>query len=150
MRVLIQRVLKASVKINNQIEGSIDEGLLVFVGFTNGDNESDIDYIINKIVNLRIFNDNNDIMNLSLLDISGNVLSISQFTLYADTKKGRRPSYAKSLEYKQAEELYDLFNVKLMQYNIKIAKGIFGSDMKVELINNGPVTILIDSREKGE
>ena len=145
MRILVQRSLKSNVSVNNNIVGSINKGLVIFVGFTNGDTEKDIDYLINKLLNLRIFDDEKGIMNKSILDIDGEILSISQFTLYADTKKGNRPSYIKAMKNTDANKLYELFNDKLST-KIKIETGVFGADMKVNIINNGPITILLESR----
>lgn len=149
MRVVIQRAKNASVLIDGKINGSINNGLVILVGFTYGDNIDDIDYIINKIVNLRIFDDENGIMNKSILDVNGQILSISQFTLYADTKKGRRPSYANALNGEEATKLYDLFNQKLNAL-VHTETGVFGSDMKVALTNDGPVTIIMESRETSD
>lgn len=146
MRVVIQRSLNSTVTVNNEIVGSIDHGLVVLVGFTCGDSLTDIDYIINKLIHLRIFDDENDVMNKSLLDTKGSILSISQFTLYADTRKGRRPSYVEALEPIKARELYDLFNQKLLELGINVQCGIFGADMKVNINNDGPVTIVMESR----
>ena len=145
MKVVVQRALNASVKINDKINGSIKNGLVLLVGFTYGDTTSDIDYMVNKIVNLRIFDDEFGVMNKSILDVGGAILSISQFTLYADTKKGRRPSYADALKGEEATILYDLFNQKLSEFVI-VETGIFGADMKVTLTNDGPVTIIMESR----
>lgn len=149
MRVIIQRSLESNVSVNKKIVGKIEKGLVVLVGFTNNDSEKDIDYIIDKIIHLRIFNDENGVMNKSLLDIKGDVLSVSQFTLYADTKKGRRPSYKKALNPSCASKLYDLFNDKLRQY-VSVETGIFGEDMKLSITNDGPVTIMLESDEKYE
>lgn len=145
MKVVVQRALNASVKINEKINGRIKNGLVLLVGFTYGDTTSDIDYMVNKIVNLRIFDDEFGVMNKSILDVGGSILSISQFTLYADTKKGRRPSYADALKGEEATILYDLFNQKLSEFVI-VETGIFGADMKVTLTNDGPVTIIMESR----
>lgn len=145
MKVIIQRVSHAQVKVNHKIVGSIKQGLVLLVGFTNEDSEETIAKMVDKIVNLRIFNDHSGIMNLSLNQIKGEILSISQFTLYADTTKGRRPSYAKSLDFKNAEQLYLKFNELLKATDLKIETGVFGAQMKVELINDGPVTIILDS-----
>jgi D-tyrosyl-tRNA(Tyr) deacylase len=142
MRVVIQRVKEASVLVNNKEISSIKQGLLVLVGFTTGDSLHDIEYFVKKIINLRIFNDNHGIMNLSVQDINGEVLSVSQFTLYADTKKGNRPSYEKALNREEAIKLYDLFNTELEKF-VPLKKGMFGEDMKVSLINDGPVTIIM-------
>lgn len=143
MRVLVQRVKNATVVVDNKINGIIDRGLLLFVGFTEGDDKAKIDSIIKKILNLRIFDDNDGIMNLSVLDISGSILSVSQFTLYADTSGGNRPSYKKALKPIKARLLYDYFNNKLSEY-IKVETGVFGSDMQVSLVNDGPVTIMLE------
>ena len=143
MRVLVQKVLNANVKINNEIYNEIDNGLLLFVGFTQGDNEQIIDYMVNKVINLRIFEDENDVMNKSVLDINGEILSISQFTLYGDAKKGNRPSYIKALAGEESIKLYELFNTKLNKY-IKTLPGVFGADMKISLVNDGPTTIILE------
>lgn len=145
MRVLVQRALKSSVSVKNEIVGKIDKGLVLLVGFTHGDDVSDIDYMVRKIVNLRIFEDENNIMNKSLLDVGGEVLSISQFTLYADIKKGNRPSYVKALGSAEAIELYNKFNEKLKEY-VRVSTGVFGEDMVVNIQNSGPVTIALESR----
>ncbi|MDD4036432.1 MAG: D-aminoacyl-tRNA deacylase [Bacilli bacterium] len=147
MKLVIQRVSEAKVTIDNKINGQIDNGLVILVGFIQEDNELIIDKMINKLINLRIFNDQEDNMNLSLLDIKGSILSISQFTLYANIKKGNRPSLSESLNKEDANNLYNLFNLKLQAKNIDVQTGIFGSKMSVELINEGPVTIILDSKE---
>ena len=144
MKVLIQRVLSSSVTVEDKIVGKIDKGLLIFVGFTEGDSEKEIDYMVDKVINLRIFDDENGVMNKSLLDVKGSILSISQFTLYADASKGRRPSYIKALGGDSASVLYNKFNQKLKDTNIPIEEGIFGADMKVNLINDGPITIMLE------
>lgn len=146
MKVVIQRSKESSVSVSNKIVGKIDSGLVVLVGFTPGDDIKDIDYIINKMINLRIFNDEDGVMNKSLLDVGGSILSISQFTLYADTKKGRRPSYINALNPNDATKLYDLFNQKIKERGINVQTGIFGADMDVSIRNDGPVTIIIESR----
>lgn len=146
MRILVQRSLKSCVSVNNKIVGEIDKGLVLLVGFTYGDTEEKIDYLINKVLNLRIFEDENNIMNKSILDIGGEILSISQFTLYADTKKGNRPSYINSLDSNSALDLYNLFNRKLSSF-IDVKTGVFGADMMVSINNDGPVTILLESRD---
>ena len=143
MKVVVQRVKKASCKVNDKITGKIDNGLMLLVGFTYGDNIDTINKMIQKIVNLRIFDDENGIMNRSVLDIKGSILSISQFTLYADTKKGNRPSYINAMKGEEATKLYDIFNEELRQ-NIHVETGIFGADMDIELINSGPVTIILE------
>ena len=144
MRVLVQRVINSSVEVEGKIVGSIDKGLNVLVGFTDTDTSKEIDYMVDKVINLRIFDDENGVMNKSLLDVNGNILSISQFTLYADASKGRRPSYIKALAGDKATILYDEFNNKLKEHNIKVETGIFGADMKVNILNDGPVTIFIE------
>lgn len=144
MKVLVQRVLSSSVEVDNKIVGQINKGLMLLVGFTDSDTDKEIDYMVDKIINLRIFNDENGAMNKSLIDVNGSILSISQFTLYADTRKGRRPSYIKALNGDKAILLYDKFNNKLKEENIKVETGIFGADMKVSLINDGPITIMLE------
>ena len=144
MKVLVQRVLSSSVEVNNKIVGQINKGLMLLVGFTDSDTDKEIDYMVDKIINLRIFNDENGVMNKSLIDVNGSILYISQFTLYADTRKGRRPSYIKALNGDKAILLYDKFNNKLKEENIKVETGIFGADMKVSLINDGPITIMLE------
>ena len=143
MRVLIQRSNKANVIINNKVYNSINSGLVLLVGFTEGDDIDKIKYLAKKIVNLRIFPDDNDIMNKSILDNGGEILSISQFTLYADTSKGNRPSYIKALGGEKAKELYELFNKELEKY-VTIKTGIFGADMEVNISNIGPTTINLE------
>lgn len=144
MKVVVQRVTEANVEVDSKIVGNIDKGLVVLVGFTQEDSLETIKWMVNKIVNLRIFNDDNDIMNLSLKDIEGKILSIPQFTLYADTKKGNRPNYIKALNGDEASKLYREFNKYLKEENINVEEGIFAADMKVNLINDGPVTIIIE------
>ena len=146
MRILVQRSLKSSVSVKDKVVGKIDKGLVLFVCFTLGDSEKEIDYLINKVIHLRIFDDENGVMNRSVLDIGGSILSISQFTLYADTKKGYRPSYTKALDSIKAIELYKIFNERLSHF-VKVETGEFGSEMVVNIKNDGPVTILL---EKGE
>lgn len=149
MRVLVQRSLDSSVSVDNKIIGEIDKGLVLFVGFTDGDDIKDIDYMVKKVVNLRIFDDENHIMNKSVLDTDGEILSISQFTLYADSKKGTRPSYAKALRADEANKLYELFNEKLKEF-VYVETGQFGADMLVSIKNDGPVTILLESGKANE
>ena len=145
MRALVQRVTKASVVVNENLVSQIGNGILVFVGFTHNDTIDDIEYIVNKIINLRIFDDSNGVMNLSVIDKNYEVLSVSQFTLYGDTKKGNRPSYVNALNHEEAAKLYDIFNQKLREkLHDKVSTGIFRSDMKVSLINDGPITIMIE------
>ncbi len=147
MRAVIQRVKNASVKVNSETVGSIGTGLLVFLGITHDDNSKDCEWISDKIINLRIFEDENDKMNLSLKDISGNVLLISQFTLYGDARKGRRPSYSDAADPKMAEPLYEECGTMMEKLGVAVSYGIFGADMKVELLNDGPVTLLLDSKK---
>lgn len=148
MRVLVQRSLNSSVSTNSNVVGSIDNGLVLFVGFTYGDSLNEIDYLVKKVLNLRIFDDENGVMNKSILDVGGSVLSISQFTLYADSKKGNRPSYMNALKSDEALKLYGLFNKKLSEY-VDVRTGKFGADMIVNINNSGPVTILLEKeREK--
>ena len=144
MKVLVQRVLNAKVEVNKEVLGEIKGGLLLFVGFTHTDTSKEIDYMINRVLNLRIFDDENGVMNKSILDTNGSILSISQFTLYADSYKGNRPSYIKAMPGDKSIKLYDEFNAKLKEKNIHIETGIFGADMKVSLINDGPITIMLE------
>lgn len=146
MRILVQRSKKSSVEIDNKVVGKIDNGLVLLVGFTQGDTSKQIDYLINKVLNLRIFDDENGVMNKNILEVNGSILSISQFTLYADSKKGNRPSYIKALNGEKAIKLYNEFNKKLKEH-IKVETGIFGKDMKVNIINDGPVTILLEKED---
>ena len=143
MRVLVQRSLDSKVEVDNKTIGSITNGLVLLVGFTEGDNIDTIKYLVRKVVNLRIFDDEDGVMNKSILDVVGSVLSISQFTLYADTSKGNRPSYIKALGGEEATKLYDLFNKELSEF-VNVSTGQFGADMKVSITNNGPVTILLE------
>ena len=143
MKILVQRSLESSVSVNNKTVGKIDKGMVLFVGFSKTDGSSQIDYLINKILNLRIFDDENGIMNKSILDVNGKILSISQFTLYADTRKGNGPSYINSMNHIDAEKLYNEFNQKLSKY-ITVETGIFRSDMKVNITNDGPITIILE------
>jgi len=149
MRAVIQRVSKASVSISGVLRAGIDIGLLVLVGFENDDNQEDIDWLSATIANLRIFDDADGVMNLSIKDIGGEVLSVSQFTLHAKTKKGNRPSYIVAARPETAIPLYENFNHKLSQeIGSDVKTGEFGANMQVELINDGPVTILIDTKNK--
>lgn len=146
MKVVVQRSKNSKVTIDGKVNGSIDKGFVLLSSFTEGDNESIVDKMIDKIVNLRIFEDDDDKMNLSLLDIGGSVLNISQFTLYADCKKGRRPSFVNAMNPSDASKLYQYMNDKLSSI-VKTETGIFGADMKLEIFNDGPVTIILDSLE---
>lgn len=147
MKLLIQRSKKSKVLVDNKIVGEIEKGMVVLVGFTHKDTIDDIKKITKKLVNLRIFDDDNHIMNKSILDVKGQILSISQFTLYADCKKGNRPSYINSMKANEAKKLYELFNEEIKKYNIHLETGIFQSDMLVEISNDGPVTIILESEE---
>ncbi len=143
MRVLVQRSLDSSVSIDSKTVGKIDKGLVLLVGFTDGDNIDNIKYLVNKVINLRIFDDENGVMNKSILEVGGSILSISQFTLYADTSKGNRPSYIKAMKGEESTKLYDLFNEELRKY-VTVETGVFGADMKVSIKNDGPCTILLE------
>ena len=149
MRVVIQRVSKASVTVDGEVTGKISTGLLVLCGFEEEDTAEDLEWIAGKILRLRIFNDEEDKMNLSLQDVDGDLLVVSQFTLHASTKKGNRPSYIKAAKPDVAIPLYEKF-IKLLeqQSGKKVQTGIFGAEMKVELLNDGPVTIIIDSKNR--
>jgi D-tyrosyl-tRNA(Tyr) deacylase len=144
MRVIIQRVKSASVTIDNQLMNQISQGFLLLVGIEDADSEFDLDYAVRKITQMRIFNDEEDKMNLSIQDIDGEILSISQFTLYADIRKGKRPSFSPAGKPEFASQMYDKFNEKL-NAEVPTKSGLFGADMQIELINDGPVTIILDS-----
>ncbi|MBE7640962.1 D-tyrosyl-tRNA(Tyr) deacylase [Salegentibacter sp. BLCTC] len=149
MRVVLQRVSKASVQINHEINAVMQKGLLILLGIEAEDTQEDIDWLCNKIVKMRIFNDENEAMNLSLLDVGGDAIVVSQFTLHASTKKGNRPSFIKAAKPDIAVPLYEKFIKKLEESLGKpVGSGEFGADMKVELINDGPVTIIVDSKNK--
>lgn len=143
MRILVQRSLESSVSVAGKTVGKINHGLVLLVGFTYGDSEKEIDYLINKVLHLRIFDDENGVMNKSILDVGGSILSVSQFTLYADTKKGHRPSYSKALDSINAVKLYKIFNERLGKY-VKVETGEFGAEMMVNITNDGPITILLE------
>lgn len=149
MRVVIQRVSRASVTVDNEVVSDIGNGLLVLLGIEDEDNEEDIEWLSKKIVNLRIFNDDLGVMNCSVLDVDGNVIVVSQFTLHANTKKGNRPSYIKASKPEVAIPLYENF-VRNIEQNLgkKVGTGVFGADMKVDLLNDGPVTIFIDTKHR--
>jgi D-tyrosyl-tRNA(Tyr) deacylase len=147
MRAVVQRVSQANVKVDGKIVGEINKGLLVFLGVGKEDDEKDLDYMIDKILGLRIFEDENGKLNLSLMDIHGELLVISQFTLYGNVKKGKRPSFTDAADPDIANNYYELFIEKAREKGVKTEHGIFGADMKVSLINDGPVTILIDSHK---
>ncbi len=144
MKVLVQRAKNAQVTDKGKKVGEIKEGLMLLVGFTQTDTEKEIEWMVNKILNLRIFDDENGVMNLSVQDVKGDILSVSQFTLYGDAKKGNRPSYLKALRGEDAIKLYDLFNQKLREKNIKVETGVFGGDMEITFTNVGPTTIILE------
>uniref|UniRef100_UPI00403F86A4 D-aminoacyl-tRNA deacylase n=1 Tax=Candidatus Enterococcus willemsii TaxID=1857215 RepID=UPI00403F86A4 len=146
MRAVVQRVSEANVKIDGQIIGEISQGFMILLGIHEEDTLEDVAYLVKKITKLRVFEDEAGKMNQSILDISGSILSISQFTLYAETKKGNRPSFIKAARPEQAIPLYDAFNQQL-QVQVPVVTGQFGADMKVGLVNDGPVTIILDTRE---
>ena len=144
MRVLVQRSGKASVTVDNEVVGAIYNGLVLLVGFTQGDDLSKVKALATKVQNLRIFPDEDDVMNKSIVDFGGDILSISQFTLYGDAKKGNRPSYINALKNDEAKPLYDAFNEELRSLGLKVETGVFGADMEVSLTNIGPTTILLE------
>lgn len=147
MRCVVQKVNKSSVKVDGKLISEIGRGLNVLVGFTDTDTLEDIKYCVRKITNLRVFEDENDVMNRSVIDEKGEILSISQFTLYGDTRKGNRPSYIKALGGDKAKPMYEKFN-ELLNEVVPTKGGIFGADMKVEILNDGPTTIIIDTEVK--
>jgi len=147
MRSVVQRVDKANVIVDGAVVGNIGKGLLVLLGIGNEDDLNDLDYMLEKITGLRIFSDENDKMNLSLIDIEGELLVVSQFTLYGDVRKGKRPSFSNSAHPSIAEEYYERFIEKARAIGIRTETGIFGANMSVELVNDGPVTILLDSKK---
>ena len=145
MRIVVQRVKNAKVEVEGKVVGKIDKGFLVLLGVTHNDTEEQADYLAKKLCGLRVFTDENDKMNLSLKDVGGELLIVSQFTLYADCSQGNRPSFINAAKPDKAEKLYEYFcNQCNQKYNIKVEKGIFGADMKVTLLNDGPVTIIIE------
>jgi D-tyrosyl-tRNA(Tyr) deacylase len=149
MKVVLQRVSQASVTIDSKIVADIQKGLLVLVGIEDEDNQEDIDWLVGKIIKMRIFGDENDVMNCSVQDIDGDIIVVSQFTLHASTKKGNRPSYIKASKPEVAIPMYEKFVQSLEKdFNKKIQTGIFGADMKVSLLNDGPVTIIMDSKNR--
>ena len=149
MKVVLQRVSQASVTVESKIVADIQKGLLVLVGIEDADTQEDIDWLVGKIIKMRIFGDENDVMNCSVQDVDGDIIVVSQFTLHASTKKGNRPSYIKASKPEFAIPMYENFVKSLEKdFNKKIQTGIFGADMKVNLLNDGPVTILIDSKNK--
>jgi D-tyrosyl-tRNA(Tyr) deacylase len=148
MRVVVQRCSRAEVRIENQVTGKIGRGFMILVGITEGDTQTEADLMAKKVAQMRVFEDSEGKMNLSLADVQGSILSISQFTLYADCRKGNRPSFIRAARPETAEPLYDYFNQQLRDaYGLQVETGRFGADMKVDFINDGPVTILLDSAE---
>ena len=148
MRAVVQRVINARVQIDKKTVGKIGKGLLIFLGVGETDSEKDCEYLANKIINLRVFPDENDLMNLSLMDVNGAALVVSQFTLLGDCRKGRRPSFVKAARPEDARRLYEYFVGLIMENRLEIATGVFQEMMEVHLINDGPVTLLLDSRKK--
>jgi D-tyrosyl-tRNA(Tyr) deacylase len=146
MKVVVQRVSSAAVKVDNKIVGKIGQGLLLLIGVAESDQPADIDFVADKCVNLRIFEDDQEKMNRSLLDVNGDVLCISQFTLLGDTRKGRRPSFIQAAKPEKGEAYYNKFVDRLKEYPIYVQTGIFGAMMDVELVNNGPVTLIVNSK----
>ncbi|OKZ56284.1 MAG: D-tyrosyl-tRNA(Tyr) deacylase [Clostridium sp. 26_21] len=144
MKLVVQRVKKAEVKVDGNIVGKIDKGFLVLIGIKVGDTKEQADYLVKKLCNLRVFSDENDKMNLSIKDVKGKLLIVSQFTLYGDCSQGNRPSFIEAARPEEANPLYEYFCNQCELNNIEVQKGIFGADMKVELINDGPVTIIIE------
>lgn len=149
MRAVIQRVTRAVVTVDGNITGKIGQGFLILFGAEEGDGKDDMDYVVKKCVNLRVFSDENGKMNLSVKDIDGSILAVSQFTLLAEIKKGNRPGFSRAMEPAEAEKMYEEFCQRCEEETGKrVEKGVFGADMKVEIVNDGPVTIIVDSRNK--
>lgn len=147
MKVVIQRVLASSVEVDNKLINKIEKGMVILVGVNVEDTSEDVDYLVRKTLNLRIFDDENGVMNKSILDVGGDILSISQFTLQASTKDGNRPSYINAMKGEEAIKLYEEYNKKLNE-KVKTYPGVFGAEMKVSITNDGPITIIIDSKNK--
>lgn len=147
MRIVVQRCKHAKCSVDGAITGSIDKGFLLFIGFNQDDTLNELELLLKKTIGLRIFEDENGKMNKSLKDVNGEILAISQFTLYADCKHGNRPSFTAAMKYDLANEYYNIFCNRLEENNIHVERGIFGADMKIELLNDGPVTILLDSND---
>lgn len=147
MRAVVQRSYEASVKVDDKTIGAIDWGMVVLLGVKDNDTEEDLKYILRKVLNLRIFDDENGVMNKSILDVGGSILLISQFTLYGDVRKGNRPSYSNAAGFEEGKALYEKMIEEIEKSDIKVETGSYGADMKVSLINNGPVTILLDSEK---
>lgn len=148
LRILIQRSLQSSVEVNQQTIGSIDKGFVILVGVSHEDDASDVEYCVRKVANLRLFEDEEGKTNLSLKDVQGEILSISQFSLFANTKKGNRPSFIRAAQPDHANQLYEDFNEQLRALGFKVETGEFGADMQVKIINDGPMTLLIDSKDR--
>lgn len=146
MRIVLQKVSEASVKVDNEVIGKIENGFMLLVGITHEDTLEDVRYLADKVVNVRIFEDGEGKMNHSLLDVKGSILSVSQFTLYGDTRKGRRPNFMGAAKPEQAEKLYEAFNEALREKGIEVATGKFGAMMDVSLVNKGPVTLILESK----
>ena len=147
MKVVIQRALASSVEVDNKLINKIEKGMVILVGVNVEDKSEDVDYLVRKTLNLRIFDDENGVMNKSILDVGGEILSISQFTLQASTKDGNRPSYINAMKGEEAIKLYEEYNKKLNE-KVKTYPGVFGAEMKVSITNDGPITIIIDSKNK--
>ncbi|WP_018130841.1 D-aminoacyl-tRNA deacylase [Effusibacillus pohliae] len=147
MRIVVQRASQGRVLVDGNVTGEIGRGLVLLVGVTHGDTEQDADYLAEKVVGLRIFEDAERKMNLSLLDVGGAILSVSQFTLYGDCRKGRRPNFMEAARPEHANRLYEYFNEKIRSLGVRVETGVFGAMMEVELVNDGPVTLLLDSRK---
>lgn len=147
MKVVIQRALASSVEVDNKLINKIEKGMVILVGVNVEDTSEDVDYLVRKTLNLRIFDDENGVMNKSILDVGGEILSISQFTLQASTKDGNRPSYINAMKGEEAVKLYEEYNIKLNE-KVKTYPGVFGAEMKVSITNDGPITIIIDSKNK--
>lgn len=147
MKLVVQKVLESSVSVDGKVVGEIGKGYMVLAGFTDTDTHTIIDKMVDKMIGLRIFEDEDGKMNLSLADVNGSILSISQFTLYADCRKGRRPGFTEAAKPDISNPLYDYFNNKIKEHNVHLETGIFGADMKVTLTNDGPTTIILDSKE---
>lgn len=148
LRILIQRSLQSSVEVNQQTIGSIDKGFVILVGVSHEDDASDVEYCVRKVANLRLFEDEEGKTNLSLKDVQGEILSISQFSLFANTKKGNRPSFIRAAQPDHANQLYEDFNEQLRALGFKVETGEFGTDMQVKIVNDGPMTLLIDSKDR--
>ncbi len=148
LRILIQRSLQSSVEVNQQTIGSIDKGFVILVGVSHEDDASDVEYCVRKVANLRLFEDEEGKTNLSLKDVQGEILSISQFSLFANTKKGNRPSFIRAAQPDHANQLYEDFNEQLRALGFKVETGEFGADMQVKIVNDGPMTLLIDSKDR--